>query len=143
MLRQVILIGWAGVIFICTCVASIETAVETMSIQFFWTPEPPMKDLLQPLPANLSTAFLLRKAGHAFVFFIFTMALYLVHPSVSLNVLYSFVYAVITEFLQLFFMRDGRLFDVAFDSLGIFTAVLLIVIGRRFLKINNEMKINT
>ncbi|PWW29396.1 VanZ like protein [Cytobacillus oceanisediminis] len=143
MLRFVFLIVWAGMIFLCTCVASLETAVETKSIQFNLTPNPPIEELLEPLPAGLSSAFLLRKAGHALVFFIFTLALYLVFPFPLLNVLSSMVYAVITEFLQLLFMRDGRFFDVGFDSLGIFAAFLLIVLGRRFLKINNETKIDT
>jgi hypothetical protein len=123
-------------------VASLETAEETKSIQFNLTPDPPIEELMEPLPADLSSAFLLRKAGHALVFFIFTLALYLVFPFPLLNVLSSMVYAVITEF-QLLFMRDGRLFDIGFDSLGIFAAVLLIVLSRRFLEINNETKIDT
>jgi VanZ family protein len=117
--------------------------METKSIQFDWTMEPPVEEMLELLPVERSIAFLLRKAGHALVFFIFTFALYMVYPSLSLNVLYSLVYAVMTEFLQLFFMRDGRVFDVVFDSLGILAAALLIVMSRRFLKITDEMKINT
>ncbi|WP_158638739.1 VanZ family protein [Cytobacillus oceanisediminis] len=143
MLRIIFLIGWAVVIFIFTCVDSIETLMEMKSIQFNWTTEPMVEEMLEPLPADLSNDFLLRKAGHALVFFILTLALYLVLPSPFLNFLYALVYAAATETLQLFFMRDGRFFDLGFDSLGIFAAVLLIVLGRRFLKINNETKIDT
>lgn len=137
-MRLIFLIVWAGVIFICTCAESFDAMAETKNIQFNWTLEPPAEKMLEPLPADLSAAFLLRKAGHAMVFFIFTLALYFVFPSPFLNFLSSLVYAVLTEILQLFFMRDGRLFDVGFDSLGAFAAVLLIVLGRRLLKITRR-----
>jgi VanZ family protein len=32
-------------------------------------------------------------------------------------------YALLTEVLQLFFTRDGRLFDVGFDAMGICMAL--------------------
>lgn len=90
-----------------------------------------------------SEAFIVRTIGHSFVFFILTFTLYLVFSSILLSVAYSYIYAMLMEFLQLLFMRDGRIFDVGFDSMGIFAAVLFAALGRRFLKTINEMKMNT
>ncbi|GLB60275.1 VanZ family protein [Cytobacillus sp. NCCP-133] len=42
----------------------------------------------------------------------------------------SVLYAFSTEFLQLFFQRDGRLFDILFDSAWIAAAILFIAVRK-------------
>ena len=86
------------------------------------------------MPASPSLAFWLRKLGHAFVFLILTVALFLLKGNLTFSGLSAFSFAVSTEILQLFFTRDGRLFDVAFDSFGIVLALLLLVVMLRLKK---------
>lgn len=128
MSRLVFLIVWCGLIFISTCSASLENFLEHGILHFNWTGYPSYSDLLNPMPTTLSLAFLWRKLGHAFVFFFLTAALFLLKRNLTFSGLAAFSFAVSTEILQLFFARDGRLFDVAFDSFGVVLALILLAV---------------
>lgn len=128
MFKLVFLIIWCSLIFISTCSASIENILENGIIVFNWTGNPSYSDFFNPMPVSPSFAFLMRKMGHAFVFFILTAALFLLKRNLVFSGLSAFSFAVLTEILQLFFARDGRLFDVAFDSSGIVLALILLAV---------------
>ncbi|MCC3648525.1 VanZ family protein [Cytobacillus oceanisediminis] len=128
MFRCVFLLFWCTVIFISTCSASLETFLESGIINFNWTGNPSYSDFFNPMPVSPSLVFLLRKLGHAFVFFILTVVLFSMKGNLLYSGLSAFFFAVSTEILQLFFARDGRLFDVAFDSLGIVLALILLAV---------------
>ncbi|WP_394138205.1 VanZ family protein [Cytobacillus oceanisediminis] len=129
MLRLLFLIVWAGLIFIYTCTSSLEELAETKQMNFRWTSETALPEMLDPLPKNVSDDFILRKIGHGFVFFVFAIAVYGVAGSLAAAALVSLLYAFSTEVLQLFFQRDGRLFDVMFDGAGIAAAVLFLLLS--------------
>ncbi|MCS0654773.1 VanZ family protein [Cytobacillus firmus] len=128
MIRYVFLLFWCTVIFISTCSASLENYLEHGILHFNWNGNPSFADLFHAMPESPSLAFLLRKLGHAFVFFILTAALFLLKRNLTFSGLAAFSLAVSTEILQLFFSRDGRVFDVAFDSIGIVLALILLAV---------------
>lgn len=95
--------------------------------QFEITKDTNLLDLFLPLPEKLSSGFILKKIGHIFVFFIFTISIASVLHSRFLVFFLTLLYAMTTEILQLFFMRDGRIFDIAFDSIGILFGLLFLL----------------
>ena len=84
----------------------------------------------------------MQKLGHIVVFFILTVLLVKCIYSKSLALLLAISYAALTEVLQLFFTRDGRIFDIGFDGIvGAAGAFLLVPIMLVVLKIPTRMTI--
>ncbi|MCM3569354.1 VanZ family protein [Neobacillus mesonae] len=132
MLKLMFILCPAVIIFILTCTSSIENFIDTMNPSFIWMSEPDFSQFFNPLPDVITEDFMHQKMGHALAFFIFTIALYTAFPSFYFYGILSFLYTWVTELLQLFFMRDGRLFDVGIDSIGIGTAILIIGLCGRY-----------
>jgi VanZ family protein len=126
MVRSVILIIWAGLIFLFTCTESMEQFWQQGVISFSWSKNPNMTEFWYPLPSSLDTSFISRKLGHALSFFILSIFIFIVSLSLKKMIVFSLFYAVTTEVLQLFFHRGGRLFDIGFDSIGIVTALIIV-----------------
>lgn len=116
---------WAGVIFVFACTSSFRGLVELGVVRFRLDRDPFLSDLLLPLPAKLSHDFLLQKLGHIAAFFILTFLLHRSFHSKSLTLLLAISYAALTEFLQLFFNRGGRIFDIGFDAIGVLLGLSL------------------
>ena len=129
-MRGLFVLAWAVLIFVMTCTVSSRQLLEEGKLEFVWNSSPNVQVLFAPLPAVLDSSFINQKIGHVLVFFIFTLLLALICRSLTLNLAGSFLFAFITEFLQLYFMRHGRLFDVAFDGIGIVTAIVILGLGR-------------
>ncbi|WP_442596438.1 VanZ family protein [Neobacillus sp. D3-1R] len=124
-MRIVLIMVWAGFIFLSTCNSSFPDLLEHQQISFHWTFTPSFEELLYPLPTEDNPYFTLQKIGHALSFFILALLVMARFPSKIQAFILCFSYAVLTEILQLFFMRDGRLFDIGFDSIGILSAIIL------------------
>jgi VanZ family protein len=133
MFRWMILILWAGLIFLFTCCKSMEELIQQGVISFQWNAQPNIREFLYSLPSVPDEAFISRKLGHALSFFILTIFGYF-RFSIRVMVTLSFIYALMTEILQLFFQRGGRLFDIGFDSMGIILAFVFL----KVLSQNNE-----
>jgi VanZ family protein len=125
MIRWMMFILWAGLIFLFTCSESLEEFILKGEISFQWNSQPKMSEFLYPLPAVPNEAFISRKLGHAMSFFILTIFGYC-RFSIRNLVSLCFLYAILTEVLQLFFQRGGRLFDIGFDSMGILLAFVFL-----------------
>jgi len=136
--RVMLLVGWMLVILIGTCSASMEDIMMAQRIEFHFTMNPGLLEMFDPLPSEVSAYFIFRKVGHALVFFILTFLLFSVQPSAWLSGIVALVYAYFTEVLQLFFMRDGRLFDIAFDSVGIVAAMLVAWVGKEWRRVRRQ-----
>ncbi|HYK72550.1 MAG TPA: VanZ family protein [Pseudoneobacillus sp.] len=124
-MRVAFIIAWAGLIFLFTCNSSFPDLYEYQQVSFHWTFTPSFEELLYPLPTEENPYFTLQKIGHAFSFFIFTLLVLAKFPSKIKAFTIGLSYAFTTEILQLFFQRDGRLFDIGFDSIGILSAIIL------------------
>jgi VanZ family protein len=126
MVRSVVLIIWAGLIFLFTCTESMEQFLQQGVITFSWSKYPDITEFWYPLPPELEASFISRKLGHALSFFILSILIFIVSLSKRKMVAISLFYAVTTEVLQLFFRRGGRLFDIGFDAIGVVAALLIV-----------------
>lgn len=126
MLRSVVFIFWSGLLFLFTCTESMEQFVHQGVITFSWSPQPNLNEFLYPLPTSPDIAFISRKMGHALSFFILSLLSFSLFLSIRKMLMISLLYAVISEVLQLFFHRGGRLFDIGFDGIGIIGALLIV-----------------
>lgn len=124
MIRILLITCWMGILFVFTCSLRIEEIITSGVLQFSFDSQPDLSELLQSLPPDTTGAFWTRKIGHAACFFILAFLLLKKLPRVH-TLAISVIYAASTEILQLFFFRDGRLFDIGFDAIGIVLAILL------------------
>jgi len=122
-MRVFLLLIWGGFIFICTCTSDFNILAETGEIRFLWDSQPDFSELLLPLPEELNSAFILQKSGHIIAFLVLTVLLLEKIKSQAVGFALALICAVFTEFLQLYFGRDGRLFDIGIDTVGIFLAL--------------------
>jgi VanZ family protein len=128
MLRSVALIFWTGLLFLFTCTESMEQFIHQGAIVFSWSNHPNVHEFLYPLPSIPDATFISRKVGHALSFFILSLLCYSVFLSKKKMLVSSLLYAVLTEVLQLFFQRGGRLFDIGFDGVGITMALMAVIV---------------
>lgn len=66
-----------------------------------------------------SRSWLISKIGHFSGFFIFDALLFELLRKRNLAASFAILFGVSTELLQLCFARDGRLYDMVIDSLGV------------------------
>lgn len=124
-LRIMLGMVWCIVLFIFTCTVSLTMLVNYHFIHFIFTNHPDWRDLLVVNDINLHyKKYVISKIGHFTGFFILS----LIFSNFGRNkqgIVISIGYAVLTEILQLFFHRDGRIVDMMIDSAGILFAYWL------------------
>ena len=80
---------------------------------------------------SLSPELLLQKIGHTVMFGIWLLTLFLVVKNLKTAIFIAISFALFSELIQPFFMRDGHLLDALFDSAGIlFMAVFINVFSQ-------------
>ncbi|MFC4800199.1 VanZ family protein [Neobacillus sp. GCM10023253] len=124
-MRVLLILLCAGAIFVSTCTYSFDQFIQFGEIRFKWERHPNLSVFLEPLPSHLSGDFLLQKVGHFSAFFILTLLLQSRFQAKGVALILAISYGVFTEILQLYFNRDGRLFDIGFDSAGVFIALFV------------------
>ncbi|KOR76602.1 VanZ family protein [Paenibacillus solani] len=118
---------WAIALFIFTCSVNFHHLISDHVVEFQFNPSPDWSELLRQDFQWNSSDWRLRKIGHFFGFFV--LALLASNFGKRKSAYYLCVaYAGLTEILQLFFFRGGRIYDVINDSLGILLAYLLCLI---------------
>ncbi|WP_042462698.1 VanZ family protein [Neobacillus dielmonensis] len=122
-MKSVTILIWMLLIFVLTCTASFSELLAYGEVQFHWESHPDLADLFTPMPEQVSNGFVKQKIGHSFAFFVFALLLQRKKQSKILIFVVATTYAMFTEILQLFFTRDGRLFDIGFDLAGIIMAL--------------------
>ncbi|MFP5113780.1 VanZ family protein [Bacillaceae bacterium C204] len=121
-MRKFFILLWALAIFIFTCTASFSGLIESGEVRFEWNSHPNFFELISPLPLDLSRDFLLQKCGHVLAFLILTILLQSKFHYKAVTLFLAICFASLTEILQLYFTRDGRIFDIAIDLIGILIA---------------------
>lgn len=123
---------WAAGILVVMCTSSAQAFMyeQTLSYSLNFTPD--FSDFFRTSDIDLTDSFyLLQKAGHILSFGI----LYILVFNGLRNHYKSFgicmFFAFCSEVLQLFFERNGRLFDVSVDLIGILLAAALIQLVRK------------
>lgn len=123
-MRITMTVIWAICLFIFTCSVNFHLLIKYHIINFQFNPTPDWSELLKLDFQWSSNVWVQRKIGHFIGFF----ALALLMSSFGkykLAFFLSIFYAALTEILQLFFFRGGRIYDIANDSAGILFAYLL------------------
>ncbi|MWC27768.1 VanZ family protein [Paenibacillus sp. MMS18-CY102] len=123
-MRVIIPLLWCAVLFVCTCTMSFKLLLQHFIIEFRWDSNPNLGDLFRMNDVWLtSKLYLLQKIGHFSGFFVLTMLIISAGGrqlhTIRRGVLLAAGYAVLTEVLQLYFGRDGRMIDMFIDGAGI------------------------
>ncbi|MEX3618252.1 VanZ family protein [Paenibacillus glucanolyticus] len=122
-MRIVLTVIWAIVLFIFTCSVNFNLLIQYHIIDFHLNPHPDWSELLKLDFQWSSNDWVLRKIGHFIGFFV--LALLASNFGKYKSAFYwCTIYAALTEILQLFFFRGGRIYDVINDAFGIFLAYL-------------------
>ena len=130
-------LSWAIGMLIVMCTNDAKAFLYEQKLNYELNVNPDFFDFFGYSDINLTDAFyLLQKTGHMFSFgFLYLLVFYWLQ-----NHRRSFwvcaVFAFFSEIIQLFFHRNGRLFDVGVDVLGIFLVSLI-------LKYVSAKKVNT
>jgi VanZ family protein len=118
-MRSLFILVWLCAILVFTCTASFHNLIQFGVMSFQWDSNPPYLEFFLPFPSDVSSALLLQKLGHILAFQFLTILLLMKYKSKFLILIASSSFAALTEFLQLYFHRGGRVFDVGFDLIGI------------------------
>lgn len=129
-MRIIITLIWAFALFVFTCSLNFHLLIKYHIIDFRLNMAPDWSELFKLDFQWYSTDWILRKIGHFFGFFILTLLATDLGKSRSALYL-CVIYAALTEILQLFFFRGGRIYDVVNDTLGIGLAFILCTQFRR------------
>ncbi|QHT59933.1 hypothetical protein GXP70_08185 [Paenibacillus lycopersici] len=128
MFRAAIAMLWCVFLFVCTCTQNFKLMVIYRYIHFRFNPHPDWHQILivpsEDIIYSHTNWYLLQKAGHFLGFAILSAMLY--KPGRSYGIVLAIGYAIVTEVLQLYFSRDGRIVDVCIDTAGILLAYLLL-----------------
>jgi VanZ family protein len=119
MMRSLFILVWCGVILVLTCTVSFHDFIHFGVVRFQWDVNPPYLEFFLPFPSDVSRDLCLQKLGHILAFQFLTILLLMKYKSKFLILLAASSFAVLTEFLQLYFNRGGRVFDIGFDIIGI------------------------
>lgn len=118
---------WGIVLAIDTWVESLEQLLSFKSVGFHWISHPDFWSFFNFNDLTLiHQYFVIIKLGHFTGFAIMDLLLFRLLRKHSWSIAISFLFALSTEILQLFFGRDGRLYDLIIDSLGILTVYLFL-----------------
>lgn len=118
---------WAAIIIVATCNNDAHAFLFDQIIRFSFDASPNMADLLIVNDIDFADSFYsIQKTGHFLSFAVLYVLLFSWLKKRFQAVAIAIAFAIGTEILQLYFERDGRLFDVLIDTLGILLAFVII-----------------
>ena len=129
MIYPLLTILWSAWILVATTTSDAYIFLYDQVVQFSFEPSPNYLDLLITSDIELTSQFyIIQKTGHMLTFALLYTLYFLWWKRVGFALLVTSAFAVFTEILQLYFNRNGRLFDVGIDFLGIMVAYFVIVL---------------
>ena len=116
----------AAFILVATCTSNAHDFLYLHIINFTFDSTPSFSDLFIMSDIHLTSEFyLIQKIGHMTAFGLLYFFLFNWIKKAGTAFFFCGLFALCTEVLQLYFRRNGRLFDVGIDLVGIFLAYLL------------------
>ncbi len=113
---------WGIVLCVNTWTGNFESFIDFQSVSFHWNSSPNFMSFFNLTDLTLiHRNFVIVKLGHFTGFAIMDFLIYSMLKSHKRSVAISILFALFTEIMQLFFGRDGRLYDLVIDSLGVFS----------------------
>ncbi|MEK4060382.1 MULTISPECIES: VanZ family protein [Paenibacillus] len=133
-MKTFVLIAWAMLLLVFTCASDSSFWVNGTVPSFHWSGWPDFHVLTKldfSLDLMYNSGYVLRKIGHFTGFAVLAVLFYRRSKSTVMSILASIAFALLTELLQLYFGRDGRLYDVAIDSAGVLLGAIVVQIVNR------------
>lgn len=119
-MRGLLVLLWSLILGLHTWTDNLGDLLRYQEIAFTWNPHPNPWQFFNFLDiTKIHHNFLIVKTGHFIGFAIFDLLLFYWKKSHKTAMAISILFAVTTEVLQLFFGRDGRLYDVMIDTFGV------------------------
>lgn len=125
-IKLIFTILWAMFLLVATLAESLEQLLEFKSLGFKWVSQPDFLSFFyfHDLPI-IHPEFTKVKLGHFIGFAVMDLLLFNLIKKHKYSIGISVLLAFLTEILQLFFGRDGRLYDIIVDTSGILTAYFI------------------
>lgn len=118
-----LIVLWSVWILIATTTSDAYIFLYEQIVQFSFESSPNFMDLFITSDIELTSQFyIIQKVGHMFTFALLYILYFYRWKRAGLAILITSLFAFFTEILQLYFHRNGRLFDVGVDILGIIIA---------------------
>ena len=130
-MRLLLVIIWAFILGVLTCNISLNAIFYHNYVNFYINPHPHYSELFKIDFKLVHTHWLIVKIGHLVGFAIFDFLLYYLTKRRILSAFITIVYAIATEILQLYFYRDGRIYDMVIDSMGVILSIGVVWVLKR------------
>ena len=126
-LKIVPVIIWGFILLLHTWTSNLGTLLRNQSISFTWIASPDYLSFfyLQDI-STIHHYFIIVKTGHFVGFAIFDYLLFKWLKNHKRSLVISISFALMTEILQLYFGRDGRMYDLVIDTMGIYSVYFLL-----------------
>ncbi|MFJ8064736.1 VanZ family protein [Psychrobacillus sp. NPDC096426] len=129
MIYPLLTILWSAWILVATTTSDAYIFLCDQVVQFSFEPSPNFLDLFITSDIELKSQFyIIQKTGHMLTFALLYTLYLLWWKRFSFALIVTGVFAAFTEVLQLYFNRNGRLFDVGIDFFGIMVSYFVSVI---------------
>ncbi|MGG1573189.1 VanZ family protein [Fictibacillus sp. NRS-1165] len=126
-IKLIVVIVWALFLGLHTFTDNLEALLYYQTVNFTWDPSPDFLSFFNLSDLTLiHQYFYLVKFGHFAGFAIIDLLLFSLLKKHSRSLVISIGFAIFTEIAQLYFGRDGRLYDVIIDSMGIIMVYVLL-----------------
>ncbi|WP_078409110.1 VanZ family protein [Priestia abyssalis] len=126
-IRLLLVLVWVLFLSVNTWVENLGALLSLHSIRFTWVSSPDFSSFFHFADlTEIHNSWFLIKFGHFIGFAILNLLLYFWLKNHRMSIVIAVMYAIFTEVIQLFVGRDGRLYDLMIDSLGIATEYYLL-----------------
>ncbi|MED1471295.1 VanZ family protein [Bacillus salipaludis] len=126
-IKIILIIIWGLFLLLNTWTNSLEQMLDFQSVKFKWNASPDFMSFFNFNDiALIHPYFVFVKLGHFIGFAIMDLLIYILFKNHRASIGISVAFAFFTEFFQLYWGRDGRLYDLGIDTLGILTVYFII-----------------
>ncbi|WP_066067695.1 VanZ family protein [Neobacillus soli] len=126
-IKLIMVVLWGLFLLLNTWTESIERLMYLHTFGFKWVSNPNFSSFFYFHDLYLiHPEFIKVKLGHFIGFAVMDFLLFNLLKRHKYAIGISITFAFLTEFLQLFFGRDGRLYDLVIDSLGVLMVFIIL-----------------